>query len=152
MVISLNFQLEIVGLNRKNYETRRRVVRMNVQEKPGKEIFYFLYFICEGVFIVHNSHSWAWDNPHAISEHGYQVCFTIGVWAEILGKIVMGLSLLPAQWFHDFKETVLLGLLEDMPLALWQRLWFQHNRTPVHYGGDVWHWLNATCHGTWISY
>jgi hypothetical protein len=41
MVIFLNFQLEIVGLNRKNYETRRRVVHMNVQEKPGKEIVFF---------------------------------------------------------------------------------------------------------------
>jgi hypothetical protein len=66
------------------------------------------------VFIVHNSHAWAWDNPHAISEHGYEVCFTISVWAEIVGEIVMGLNLLPAQWFHDFLETVLLGLLEDM--------------------------------------
>lgn len=29
-----DLELEIVGLNRKNYETRRRVVHMNVQEKP----------------------------------------------------------------------------------------------------------------------
>ena len=29
------FQLEIVGLNRKNYETRRRVVHVDVQEKEG---------------------------------------------------------------------------------------------------------------------
>jgi hypothetical protein len=35
--IFFNFQLEIIGLNRENYETRRRVVHMNVQEKPGKE-------------------------------------------------------------------------------------------------------------------
>lgn len=48
MVFFLNFQLEIVGLNRNNYETRRRVVHMNVQEKPGKEIVYFFslcYFL-----------------------------------------------------------------------------------------------------------
>jgi hypothetical protein len=35
--IFFNFQLEIIGLNRENYETRRRVVHVNVQEKPGKE-------------------------------------------------------------------------------------------------------------------
>ncbi|KAJ9585970.1 hypothetical protein L9F63_020384, partial [Diploptera punctata] len=31
-----SLELEIVGLNRKNYETRRRVVHMNVQEKEAK--------------------------------------------------------------------------------------------------------------------
>lgn len=45
IVLFLNFQLEIVGLNRKNYETRRRVVHMNVQEKPGKEILFFSHYV-----------------------------------------------------------------------------------------------------------
>jgi hypothetical protein len=42
--IFLNFQLEIVGLNRENYETRRRVVHMSVQEKPGEDIFFYLLY------------------------------------------------------------------------------------------------------------
>jgi len=42
--IFLNFQLEIVGLNRENYETRRRVVHMNVQEKPGEVIVLCLLY------------------------------------------------------------------------------------------------------------
>jgi hypothetical protein len=44
MVIFLNFQLEIVGLNRKTYETRRRVVHMNVEEKPGKELSFCFHY------------------------------------------------------------------------------------------------------------
>lgn len=42
--IFLNFQLEIVGLNRENYETRRRVVHMSVREKPGKDIVLCLLY------------------------------------------------------------------------------------------------------------
>lgn len=42
--IFLNFQLEIVGLNRENYETRRRVVYMSVQEKPGENIIFCLLY------------------------------------------------------------------------------------------------------------
>jgi hypothetical protein len=47
---------------------------------------------------------------------------------------------LTAQRYRDFLETVLPGLLEDVPLM--QRFWFQHDGAPVHYGEDVWEWLN----------
>jgi hypothetical protein len=68
----------------------------------------------------------------------YQICFSISFWAGIIGNIVMGPYLLPdrltAQRHHDFLETVLPGLLEDVPLAVRQRLWFQHDGAPAHYG------------------
>jgi hypothetical protein len=60
-------------------------------------------FTREGVFNVHNSHLWAQDNPHAIRERGYQVRFSVSVWAGIVGDI------LTAQRYCDFLETVLLG-------------------------------------------
>jgi hypothetical protein len=76
----------------------------------------------EGVFNVHNSHLWARDNPHAIRERGYQVRLSVSVWAGVDGDIVMGPYLLPdrltAQRYRDFLETVLPGLLEDVPLAV----------------------------------
>jgi hypothetical protein len=40
--------------------------------------------------------------------------------------------LLPRQYFN-FLETVLLALLEDVPLAVRQRFGFQHNGAPAHY-------------------
>jgi hypothetical protein len=52
-------------------------------------------FTHEGVFNVHNSHFWAWDNPHAIREHGCQVRFSVSIWANIVGDIVVGPYLLP---------------------------------------------------------
>jgi hypothetical protein len=82
-------------------------------------------FTRDGVFNVHNSHLWARDNPHAIRKRGYQVRFSVSVWAAIVGDIVVGPYLIPdrltAQRYRDFPETVLPGLLEDVPLAVRQR-------------------------------
>jgi hypothetical protein len=92
-------------------------------------------FTCEGVFNVHNSHLWALDNPHAVHIHGYEVRFSISVWAGIIRDILMGACLLSdsltAQWYCDFLDTVLPGLLEGMPLAVRQRLWFQHDSSSM---------------------
>jgi hypothetical protein len=43
-------------------------------------------------------------------------------------------------------EIVLLGLLEDVPLAV-----RQHDKAPVHCGEDVQQWLNTTYPGRWIG-
>jgi hypothetical protein len=107
------------------------------------------------VFNVHNSHLWARDNPHAIRERGYQVRFSISVWAGIVGDIVVGPYLLPdrltAQRYRDFLETLLPGLLESVPLAVTQT-WFQQDGTPEHYGEDFRQWLNDTYPGRWIGH
>jgi hypothetical protein len=112
-------------------------------------------FTREGVLNVHNSHLWVRDNPHAIRERGYQVSFSVGVSASIVGDTVVNPYLLPdrltAQRYRDFLETVLPGLLADVPLAVRQRLWFQHDAAPAHYGEDVRQWLNATYPGRWIG-
>jgi hypothetical protein len=112
-------------------------------------------FTREGVFSIHSSHLWARDNPHAICERGYQARFSVRVWAGIVGDIVVGPCLLSerltAQRYREFLETVLPGLLEDVPLAVRQRLWFQHDGARAHYGEDVRQWLNATYPGRWIG-
>jgi hypothetical protein len=104
---------------------------------------------------VHNSHLWGWENLHAIREHGYQVCFNVSVWAVIVGDIVVGLCPLPdrltAQRYRDYVETFLPELLEDMPLAVRKRFWFQQDGAPAHYGEDVRQWLKATFPGRWIG-
>jgi hypothetical protein len=112
-------------------------------------------FTREGVFNVHYGHLRARDNHHAIRERGYQARFSVSVWADIVGDIVVGPYLLPdrliAQRYRDFLETVLPGLLENVPLAVRQRLWFQHDGAPAHYGEDVRHWLYATYPVRWIG-
>jgi hypothetical protein len=105
-------------------------------------------FTCEGVFNIHNNHLWAQDNPHAVCECQYQVCFSVSIWAGFVRDTVMGPYLLPerltAQWYHDFLGIVLLQLLQGIHLAMGQRLWFLHDSAPVHYGEDDWQWLNMT--------
>jgi hypothetical protein len=107
------------------------------------------------VFNVHNRQLWARDNSHAIRERWYQVRFSVSVWAGIVGDNVVGPYLLPdrltAQQYSDILETVLPGLLEDVPLAVRQSLWFQHDGAPAHYEEDVRQWLNATYPGRWIG-
>jgi hypothetical protein len=44
---------------------------------------------------------------------------------------------LTAQRCCDFLGSVLPGLLEYVPLAMRQMLWFQHDEAPAHYGEDV---------------
>jgi hypothetical protein len=67
--------------------------------------------------------------------------FSVSVWAGIVWDTAVGPCLLcdrlTAQRYHDFLETLLPGLLEDVPLAVRQILWFQHDGAPAHYGEDI---------------
>jgi hypothetical protein len=42
-------------------------------------------------------------------------------------------------------------LLQDVPLAVRQRLWFQNEGAAAYYGEDVRQLLNATYRGRWIA-
>jgi hypothetical protein len=111
----------------------------------------------EGVFNVHSSqHLWVWDNSYAISKRVYQVPFSVSVWARIVLDIVMGPCLLPdrltAQQYRNLLETALMGLHEEVSLAVRQSLWFQHDIAPVRYEEGVQEWLNVTYPGTWIGH
>jgi hypothetical protein len=46
-----------------------------------------------------------------------------------------------------YSENVVPGLLDDMPLSVRQRLWFQHDRAPVHSREDVQQWVNTAYRG-----
>jgi hypothetical protein len=89
------------------------------------------------MFKIYNSHVLARDNAHAIRKHGYEVLSSVSVKAGI-GNIAVGPYLLPegltTQRYLEFLETRLQGLLEDVPLAVRQRLWLQHDGVPAHYG------------------
>lgn len=67
----------------------------------------------ESMFNFRGSHLWAWDNPHAILECGYEVSFSMSIWDGNAGDIAVG----PC-------------LLEAVSVAVRQRLWFQHFGTP----------------------
>jgi hypothetical protein len=95
-------------------------------------------FTVQGAFSLHNGRLCSRDNPHSIRERGYQDRFSVSIWDGVVEDIDVGPCQLPDrqsdQRHHDFHETVLPGLLEDIPQAVRQSLWLQHNRFPVHYG------------------
>jgi hypothetical protein len=47
------------------------------------------------------------------------------------------LDRLEAQRYCDFLETIPPRPLEDVPLAVRQRLWFQNDRAPAYYWEDI---------------
>jgi hypothetical protein len=55
------------------------------------------------------------------------------------------------QRYRDFLKNVLPVLLEGVPQAVRQTLWFQNNGAPAHCGEDVRRWLNATYAERWIG-
>jgi hypothetical protein len=79
-------------------------------------------FTREGVVNSHKSHLWAQHNLHVTREWGHQVCWSINVWASIIGNCVVGPYLLPNHLngpaYCVFLREVLLVLLEDVPLVV----------------------------------
>jgi len=61
------------------------------------------------------------DNPHANHERGYQISFSMMLWAVIKGDIRMASCVLPdrliAQAYRELLKTVLPGMLQDMLLT-----------------------------------
>lgn len=81
--------------------------------------------------------------------------WTINIWAGILGDRIIGPYVLPcrlnAEAYLTFLRAALPELLEDVPLALRTRMWFQHDGAPAHYGRDVRVHLDAYFAGRWIG-
>jgi hypothetical protein len=112
------------------------------------------------------SHTIVWTDKHDLyvrvcststtvtSEHGIILMLSVNMSINSALPSVLGLEssghccgpniwYLTAQQYHDFLEIVLLELLEDVTLDVRQKLWFQHNGAPTHFGEDVWHRLHA---------
>jgi hypothetical protein len=64
---------------------------------------------------------------------------------ESLGTLSLApICYLTDKKYCDFLKTVLLELLEAVPLAVRQKLWFQQDGAPAYRVEDVQQWFNAT--------
>ena len=114
-------------------------------------------FSREGTFNAHNNHYWTEDNPHQMMERGYQQKFSANVWAEIVGDNLLGPYILPlparltGENYLVFLREVLPELLEEIPVALEQRHWLQHDGCPAHNYRDVRAHLDQRYPGRWIG-
>ncbi len=78
----------------------------------------------------------------------------MNVWAGIVNDFLIGPYLLPTRLNGEsyliFLEQVLPDMLNDVPIAIRNRMWFQHDGAPAHFSTDVRTYLNATFEARWI--
>jgi hypothetical protein len=112
-------------------------------------------FTREGVVNMKNNHVWAQENPHETMNRNFQVKFSVNVWAGIVNDQLIGPYILPnrlnGQRYLIFLQDVLPELLEDVPMAIRQDMWFQHDGAPPHFAGEVRDHLDEVYDNRWIG-
>lgn len=94
-------------------------------------------------------------NPHGTYVKSYQHRFSVNIWAGIIGDLLLGPVLLPPHLngttYLAFHENVLPLYLEDVPLAVRQGMWFQHDGAPPHFAFGVRQHLDVLYPQRWIG-
>lgn len=112
-------------------------------------------FTRDGINNTHNEHVWSLENPHAMRVRHFQQRFSINVWGGIFNGRILPIIVLPnrlnAESYLMFLQNELNEMLEDVPVGLLNRMWFQHDGAPPHIGRNVVNWLNNNFNGRWIG-
>ena len=91
--------------------------------------------MCNGIQNLHNQHEWAYANLHATVETSHQQRFSNNIWARISGDCLIGPNVLPyrlnGETYRQFLQRSLPPLLEDLPLAVQQVMYFMHDGAVV---------------------
>jgi len=109
----------------------------------------------DGVNNTHNSHVWAYENPHATMESNFQLRFSVNVLYAVLddhlfGPFILEVRLTGEAYLRFLQEEVP-RLLEDVPLNKRGRIYFQHDGAPPHSSREVRNFLNSRFPGRWIG-
>lgn len=103
----------------------------------------------------HNFHYYDTRNPHFIRQLDHQHRWTLNVWAGIVGSHLIGPYFFErnvnGEAYLDLLENHLPILLEDVPLNIRRRMWFQHDGAPAHYSRLVRTHLNRNFANKWIG-
>lgn len=103
----------------------------------------------------HNFHYYATENPHIIRETHSQDRWSVNVWGGIIGEHVIGPHFfegnLNGLMYLDFLANYLPLLLENVPLAVRQSMWYQHDGAGAHYLGEVADELHQQFPNRWIG-
>ena len=112
-------------------------------------------FTRDGIVNFHNTHVWAYENPHATVESRHQQRFSLNVWAGLVGDHLIGPYVLPnrlnGQAYLTFLRDDLPDLLDDIPLLTRQRMWLMHDGAPAHFLLEVRRHLNEQFGDRWIG-
>lgn len=103
----------------------------------------------------HNNHLWADENPHAVTETHFQNQFSVNVWAGIIGDHFIGpfflQGRLDGQSYLNFLQEQLPLLLEDVPIAIRNQMWYMHDGAPAHFSAIVRNYLQIVYPNRWIG-
>ena len=112
-------------------------------------------FTRDGVNSLRNVHTWSHDNPHETSVNNFQRRFSVNVWCGVLGNKLIGPFVfdnnLTGNTYEAFLRNELPGLLEDIPLMIRSRMYFQHDGAPPHYTRHVRDYLNESFPNLWLG-
>ena len=95
-------------------------------------------------------------NPLAFTVRSHQVRFSINIWCGIIHNTLLGPHVMPNHLtganYRDLLVNTLPVLLEEVPLAVHARTWFQHDGAPAHFSHVAMQQLTATFGERWIAY
>lgn len=109
----------------------------------------------DGRVNTRNTHYYDTVNPHVTRTMDRQHRWSVNVWAGIVGDHLLG-----PYFFHEnvtgenysnFLENEFQIFLEDLPINLLQRMWFQHDGAPPHYSHRARNILNGEFPNRWIG-
>lgn len=113
------------------------------------------YFSRDGYFNSRNSHVWDYENPHAHFTRGHQHKFGVNIWAGIIENKIIGPYLLPTRLtgydYLTFLRNILPELLEEVPIFVRQRMWYQCDGAPAHFSVTVRQFLDEKYPNHWIG-
>lgn len=108
-----------------------------------------------GYVNLHNFHYYATENPNFIRPLDHQHRWSLNVWAGILGNQILGPYFFDenvnAMSYLDFLRINLEDYLDELPLNLFEHIWFQQDGAPAHYSNAVRAYLNDRFPEKWIG-
>lgn len=112
-------------------------------------------FTRNGIFNIHNIHSWNFDNPHEIRRHNFQRQFSVNLWTGVFRGQLIGPFEIPTrlngEGFLHFLENNLCNILEDVNLTIRNRMFFQCDGAPCHSARIVKDLLDSVFPNRWIG-
>lgn len=112
-------------------------------------------FSRNGIFNMHNYHSWSFENPHAVRRHSFQHQFSVNLWTGVFNRQLIGPFELPTrvngEAYLSFLQNNLPEMLEDVNLAVRRQMYFQCDGAPCHFARNVKEYLNEIFPRRWIG-
>lgn len=112
-------------------------------------------FTKNGITNFHNLHEWSHENPYNKKTTSFQRRFSVNVWAGVIQNTLIGPKIIPerlnSQSYLEFLQQTNPEILDNVPLTVRNRVIYQQDGAPPHFGRQVTDWLNNNYSERWIG-